>query len=89
MRVVELTELGREMTHDGTNFAKAVVSRRTSWYESVIVDKVAIPGDVAESISGYPVCYGGVMKGWISSPVILNTGEFVDSHKDTKSHVGP
>ena len=45
-------------------------------------------GTVSETISRDPVGYGGVMESWISSPVVLNTGKFVYSHEDTKSHVG-
>ena len=77
------------MVHDGTNFAESVVSWRTSRCKGVIVDEVEVPADVSETISRDPVGYGGVMESWISSPVVLNTGKFVYSHEDTKSHVGP
>ena len=77
------------MINDGTNFAKSVVSWRTSWYECVIVDEVDVPGDVTEAVPHYSLCYGRVVKSWIMSPVILDAGKFVYSHEDTKSHIGP
>ena len=75
------------MVDDGSNFAESVVSRRTSRYKGVVVDKVAVSADVSETIPCDPVSNGGVVKSRILSSVVLNTGKFVYPHKDTKSHV--
>ena len=46
-----------------------------------------VPADVPETIPRDPFGYGGVVKSRILSPIVVNTGKFVDPHEDTKSHV--
>ena len=46
--------------------------------------KVKVSADVPETIPCDPVGYGGVVKSRISSPIVVDTGKFVE---DTKSHV--
>ena len=56
------------------------MSRR---HKGIIVSEVKVPADIPKMIPHDPV---GVVKSRISYPIVLNTGKFVITHEDTKSH---
>ena len=60
------------MVYQRAHFPKPIMCRVSSLSKSVIVNKVEVPGDLAEMLSTDPVCNRSIVKERVFAPVIIH-----------------
>ena len=60
------------MVNQRVHLPKLIMHRVSSWSKMVIVDKVQVPGDLAETPSRDSVCNRDIVKERVLAPVIIH-----------------
>ena len=77
MWVVVVLKFGLHGIDKRENLLQSVVPRLIPQRQVSVVNKVQVPGDFLESVSGYPGC---VVEHRICRPVVADLGEMVEAH---------
>ena len=70
--LMERLKLGAQMVYQRAHFPKPIMRGISSLSKMVIVNKMEVPGDLAEMSSRDPVCNRSIVKGRVFAPVIIH-----------------
>ena len=60
------------MVDKQTNLAQPIVRGVSTRSKLLVIDKVQVPGDFPEAPTRDAVCLRGIVKQWISAPVVVD-----------------